>query len=83
MSSNIERYQTALDDVEAQLLDCFAGFRDGKRSVDDVIDEIRGLGDDIKATGDPDQLAALNEVMHRPFKAWRASFDRSVDSGAA
>lgn len=83
MSSNIARYQSALDDVEALVLDCFAGFKDGDRSIDDVIDEIRGLGDDIKATGDPDRLAALDEVMHRPFKAWRASFARSLDSGAA
>ena len=83
MNTDIDRYQSALGDIEALVLDCFAGFKDGSKSFDEIVVDIRAVGDDIRADGDPDRLAALEEIMYRPFKAWRATLAAPVDGGAA
>ncbi len=83
MNIDIDDYQSALSHVEAVVLDCFAGFKDGSKSFDEIVVDIRGVGDEIRAAGDPARLAALDEIMYRPIRVWRAILDRPVDGGAA
>ncbi len=83
MSTDIDHYQSALCDVEGLVLDCFAGFRNGHKSFDEIVVDIRDVGDEIKAGGDPARLAALDEIMYRPIRVWRAILNAPVDGGAA
>ncbi len=83
MNADIDQYQSALCHIEARVLDCFAGFKDGQKSFDEIVVEIRGIGDDIRAGGDSEHLAALDEIMYRPIRVWRALLDGPVDGGVA
>jgi len=83
MGNYIERYQSALRQVEARVLDCFAGYRTGRKSIDEIVIDIRDVGKNIRAAGDPHQLAALEEIMDRPVRAWQATLNGPVDGGAA
>lgn len=83
MSTDTDHYQSALCHVEALVMDCFSGFKDGRKSFDEIVVDIRGVGDEIRADGDPEQLAALEEIMYRPIRVWRAILDGPVDGGAA
>ena len=81
MNASIERYQSALSHVEARVLECFTGYRDGSKTADEIVAGIRNIGDEIRADGDPHRLAALEEIMYRPFGVWTASLNGRVDTG--